>query len=163
MSFIAIDIDKQSILASKYGDQVARNLSQAVGQRIKLELSSQEKYANSPIYHIEADRFFIMLKNVPFEEARSRAYLLKQALKGNYRLYSGTNPDMQPILSSNLMDVTDITVRIGVTSYSTTKLREILQRSLFDRAITNVRTLIMSSLNTVVSKVYENPVNWLGS
>ena len=34
VSFIAIDIDKQSDLAAKFGDHVARNLSREVGSRI---------------------------------------------------------------------------------------------------------------------------------
>ena len=35
VSFIAVDLDNQSSLAVKYGDQVARNLSKEVGARIQ--------------------------------------------------------------------------------------------------------------------------------
>ncbi len=151
VSFIAIDIDNQSSLANKYGDRITRNLSQAVGLRIKGQLSPFEKYASSQPYHMFADRFYLLLKGVPLDEAQIKAEQLRQALKGSYRIYGRRISSERSILPENMLELIDVTVRVGVTSYSYAKLRELLQRQLAIISVVKVRELITKELEEALN------------
>jgi hypothetical protein len=61
VSIIAIDIDKQSSRAAKYGDRVTRNLAREVGMRILEKLASLEEYSWRKLYHVYADRFYLLV------------------------------------------------------------------------------------------------------
>ena len=153
VAFIAVDIDDQSSLASKYGDHVMRNLSREVGLRIQGQL--QALFTNPEdrrLYHVYADRFYLMLKGMPLEEARTKAELLKQVLFGDYRVNAlPLRTSMgRPMLSDNMLELSDITVRLAVTLYPYKKLEELLQRYSLATAITEVRVLITRSLDEVL-------------
>src|SRR5438270_5314916 len=89
LSFIAIDIDNLSTLTNKYGDRLTKNLSRVVG--LKLQNKVRTLFTNSndcKLYHIYADRFFLLLNGISLEEARTKAELLRLALNDSYQLDS---------------------------------------------------------------------------
>jgi DNA-binding transcriptional MerR regulator/GGDEF domain-containing protein/GAF domain-containing protein len=164
VSSIAIDIDGQSGIAQKYGDETARNLCVAVGQRIKSELSSLEKYATRSVYHVNADRFYILLRGISLEEARTVGYQLKKALKRNYPIHFKFASGKQPMSPEHLIDIPDITVRVGVTAYPYAKLEELLRRYPYDEAISEVRELITTgALNAKLAREQQGDgiVTWM--
>lgn len=164
VSSIAIDIDGQSSIAQKYGDEAARNLCVEVGKRIKLELSSLEKYTARSVYHVEADRFYLLLRGISLEEARTIGYQLKKALKGNYLVYYRSTSGKQPMLPENLIDIPDITVRVGITAYPHAKLEELLHRYPYDEAVRQVRELITTgALNAKLAREQQGDgiVTWV--
>ena len=80
------------------------------------------------LYHIYADRFYLLLNGISLEEARTKAELLRLALNDSYQIDALRFSIEQPILSESMLVLSDITVRLGVSSYPYTKLRQILQR-----------------------------------
>ena len=148
ISFIAIDIDDQSSMANKYGDRMTRNLSRAVGQRIQGQMSLLlRKNEDSLLYHIYADRFYLLLREIPFERAREEAEKLREVLRGTYHVDAVRISTDQPTLSHELMDLPEVTVRLGVISYSHKRLEEVLQRFPTASAAAAVRSAIMRSLD----------------
>jgi GGDEF domain-containing protein len=80
ISLIGIDVDHVTRLALKYGDRAVRNLCKEIGLRINGELASTfQKYPGCQFYHIVSDRFYVLLKNVPFDQVRKKARLLRKA------------------------------------------------------------------------------------
>jgi len=146
-SFICVDIDKQNNLANKYGDRIARSLTHEVGERIQEQLRTFFKeYPYCQLYHINADRFFIMLKQTPLNLARTYAERLRHGLVGSFKLdalhtsaYQSTRPD-------SMLELPNISVRLGVTSYTVNKLEEILSKYSSDQALSEVRSIITSAL-----------------
>lgn len=164
VSSIAIDIDGQSGIAQKYGDEAARNLCVAVGQRIKSELSSLEKYATRSVYHVNADRFYLLLREISLEEARTIGYQLKKTLKGNYLTHFKLASGKQPMPPEHLIDIPAITVRVGITAYPYAKLEELLRRYPYDNAISQVRELITTgALNAKLAREQQGDaiVTWV--
>ncbi len=148
ISFIAIDIDDQSSLANKYGDRLTRNLSRAVGQRIQGQMSLLlRKNEDSLLYHIYADRFYLLLREFPFERARDEAEKLREVLEGTYHVDAVRISTDQPTLSHELMDLPGVTVRLGVISYTRDRLEEVLRRFPGASATGAVRSAIMRSLD----------------
>ncbi len=150
VSFIAIDIDNQSILATKYGDRVARNLSKEVGERINRHLKLFAKLANRRLYHVYADRYYMILEDMSLEEARTNAEQIRLALRREYRVDQQRTSDGRPKLPDSMLELSKVTVRLGVTSYKFEKLKEVLQRYSFD-SVAEVGALITGSLNEVLS------------
>ncbi len=125
-SFISIDIDNQSTYTGMYGNQMSINLSKALGDRIKGQMGVLlGKRTDYQIYHIYADRFFLLLNGRKLDTAREYAEKLQQALRGNYLVSIMPKSFEQP---RDRIEIRDVTVRLGVTSYKHTKLYEVLQR-----------------------------------
>ncbi len=61
VSFIVLDIDKQTPKRSKTGDRAARNLSREVGMKLQgqLRLQSNPEFRNVP--DVGADRYYLKL------------------------------------------------------------------------------------------------------
>jgi GGDEF domain-containing protein len=146
-SFIAIDIDNQSSLANKYGDRMARDISRAVGLRILGQLRAFKDEGKCEFYRIHADRFYLVLQGVPLEQACARAELLRKVLRGSYQIDPQRAPAGQPTLPENMVTFSNITVRLAVSSYFYSKLREILQRYSTENAIVEARLLLMRFLD----------------
>lgn len=138
VSFIAIDIDNQGSFATKYGDRVARNLSREVGLRIRGQLRLLSNPAFRLLYHVNADRYYLILQGMLLDEARNRADLLRQALGGEYSLDARRIVMGRPMLPEGLLEIPNVTARLGISSYKFLKLKEILQRYLEETAVTNV-------------------------
>ncbi len=81
------------------------------------------------------------------EDARIRAENLRQALGGEYRLDARRVVMGRPMSRVGLLEIPNVTVRLGVSSYKYIKLKEVLQRYLPESAIASVRALIMFSLD----------------
>lgn len=122
ISFIAIDIDNQSTIAIKYGDQIMRDLNKAVGLRIQELLPAIfSNYVDCKLYRIYADRYYLLLKNISIDQARKKAEQLRQNLSGPISIE-------QPPYRDSTLVLPDITVHLGVTSYTYTKLADFLRR-----------------------------------
>ena len=152
LSFITIDIDNQSSLAIKYGDRVARNLSREVGSRIRGQLRLFSNPAFRRLYHVNADRYNLILQGMVLEEARNRAELLRQALVGEYRIDARRIVMGRPMLPEGLLELPNVTVRLGVSSYPYKKLKEVLQRYPVETAVATLRALIMVNLDEQLEK-----------
>jgi len=151
VSFIAVDIDRQTDLADKYGDRVTRNLSRAVGQRIERQMSALSMNApDCKLYHVYADRYYLMLNKISLEEARAKARLLKQALDASYPVDAVRFSVDQPTPAENLIESPEVTVRLGVGSYTYTKLQEVLGRYSAATALSSTTSLIMWSLDNML-------------
>jgi GGDEF domain-containing protein len=150
VSFIALDIDNQSSLANKYGDRMARDLSRAVGLRIQGQLRALKDYAECELYSINADRFYILLKGMSLEQAQAKAELLSKILRGSYQIDPQRMPVGQPTLPENMVTLSNITVRLGVSSYFYWKLKQILQRYAVDKAVIESRILLVRFLDELL-------------
>lgn len=147
ISFIAIDIDNQSSLATKYGDQVARNLNRSVGLRIQGQLGLFSSLKSGRLYHVHADSYYLMLRGISLEEARSKAALLHEALSGDYRIDARRVAMGRPMVPQNMLELHSITVRIGVPSYKFGRLKEIILRNPIETAVGAAREVIMNNLD----------------
>ncbi len=153
ISFIALDIDKQSSLANKYGDRLVRNLTHEVGLRVQEQIRTFFKeYPDCQLYHIYADRFFIVLKNTSLEQTREHAERLRVGALGTYKLDALRVFSDQRARPEGMVELDDISVRLGVTSYPYPKLEEILHEYTPTYAVTQVRSIITSALDVALVK-----------
>ena len=146
-SFIAVDIDDQSSLAVKYGDQVARNLSREVGLRLQGEVNLLSDPQLRRLYHVNADRYYLFLRGMKLDDARNKARSLHQALTGEYRIDARRIVAGRPVLPAGLIELPRVTVRLGVSSYEFKKLKEILNRYDQVTAITETRSILMNNFD----------------
>ncbi len=129
VSFIAIDIDNLTGLTNKFGDRMTKNLSRVVGLKIQNKLRTLfTNYIDCKVYHIYADRFYLLLKGISLGEARAKAEELKKTLSGSYQIDALRFSIGQPAPSESMLVLSGITVRLGVSSYTYMKLQEILRR-----------------------------------
>jgi len=129
VSFIAIDVDNHSSIANQYGDQLARNLSREVGLRLNGELRTFfTKGRDYQLYHAYAGRFYLLLKNTPHEEAQVFAEHLRNTLRGPYQVDALRISIEQPTLPGGTLVLPNVTVRLAVTSYKYTTLKEFFQK-----------------------------------
>jgi DNA-binding transcriptional MerR regulator/GGDEF domain-containing protein len=153
VSFIAIDIDKQSITATKYGDRVARNLSREVGSRLLGHLDAF--FTNSRhrrLYHVNADRYYLLLKGMSLEEARVKAEEIRVALEGEYSIDAQHARVGRPTLPEGMLKLPDVTVRLGVPAYKYKKLKEILGRYSKETAVFEAREIITKAIDQVLKQ-----------
>lgn len=151
VSFIAIDIDDQSTFSMRYGDRVARNISQEVGTRLQEHLKLFAKLNNKVLYHLNADRYYLLLDGMSLDEARKSAEQIRIALKGNYLVDAQRFSSKGTKLPVNMLEIPQLTIRLGVTSYTYDKLKEILLRYPSETSLVEVKTLVMGSLDTTLS------------
>ncbi len=152
VSFIGIDIDNQSKLANKYGDQMMRNLGREVGQRVQEQLRVLfTEHVDCRLYHVYADRFYLLLKGISLEQAREKAKRIKLILKGPYQL-DALHPSIEEPTRPDSMHVLSVSVRLGVTSYPYVKLEDLLQRYTAATAVANVRATISRDLDRALEK-----------
>ena len=147
VSFITIDIDKQSDLAAKFGDHVARNLSREVGSRIQGHLRIWSETELRRVYHLSADRYYLFLKGVSLDEARMRAANLQKVLVGEYLIDAKHTSVTRPMIRERLLELPDVTVRLGVCSYAYGKLKEVLGRYSVETTLAETRALLMQNLD----------------
>jgi GGDEF domain-containing protein len=151
-SFIVIDIDNQSTLATKYGDRVARNLSRAVGLRLRgqLHLLSDPQFRR--LYHVSADRYYLFLNGMTLDEARNRAEQFHNVLRGEYRIDARRAIMGRPMLREGLLTLPDVTVRLGVSCYRYKKLKEISGRGSKENPIAAARTTVMQNFEVQLER-----------
>ncbi|SRR5713101_347553 len=151
VSFISIDIDRQADLTDKYGDRVARNLSRSVGQRIQRQVAALfTNPADCKLYHAYADRYYLRLNKISLKDARAKARLLKQALDGSYQIDAVRFTFEQPTPDDNLIKSPEVTVRLGVGSYTYAKLQKVLERYSAATALSSTTVLIIEALDMML-------------
>src|SRR5262249_28769472 len=152
VSFIAIDVDNQSSLATTYGDRLTKNLSRAVGVRLQRQIRTM--FTHSEVgqpYHIYADRFCLFLRGTSLEDACTKAEFLRNALKGPYLVDALRVPTEQRTPPGRMLTLSDVTVRLGVASYPYTKLEELIGRYPLTTAVAYVRDLITNFLDETLN------------
>lgn len=145
LSFIAIDVDNFSTIVEKYGLGATKDLIRGVGKRI---LGQTRVLSKRPedilLYRIYGDRFYLMLRDIPREKAIALSRELHRSLKHPYQLnVSSSILELNPP-GDNLLRVENITVRLGVTSYSLTMLNSLLEQ---DPEVANVRAKMTRALD----------------
>ena len=149
LSIVAVDIDNQSSIAMKYGNRVARNLSQQVGTRIRRTLP----LGNFKLFHISADRYYILLQGMSLNDARALARQLQQVLGvGEYRIQPLSAIAGKTASSENMLELASVTVHLGVSTYTYEKLAELLQRYPPETAPIYVRTVILAGMDTKLER-----------
>lgn len=155
ISILAVDIDNQSSIAMKYGNRIARNLSQQVGLRIIGNLTiSDVKVSNFKLFHVSADRYYILLEGLDLPEARAMARQLHQVLRaGDYRIQPLSATSGKAVISpTSMLELSGITVHLGVSTYTFEKLDELLQRYPSQSAPIYVRTLVLAGMDTKLER-----------
>jgi GGDEF domain-containing protein/DNA-binding transcriptional MerR regulator len=148
VTIISVDIDNQSSIALKYGNKTARNLSQQVGVRIRGRLSFESSLR---MFHISADKYYILLDGIKIENARSLATQLCEALRGNsYRVPPPSADNGKPVAQENMLELPGVTAHIGISSYTIEKLDELLKRYRSDMAVAYVRKLIQGGIEEML-------------
>lgn len=154
ITIIPIDIDKQSQLASRFGDQFTRNLSKIVGSRLNDQLLRiLTETVDYQLYHIWTDRFYLVVKGLDLEESRRHAERIRRRMKDSYEV-SWLLPFDEKLINLALAttQVVPITVRVGALYYLYKKLRELLGRYAPINAVGNVRALIGRDIDQVLEK-----------
>jgi DNA-binding transcriptional MerR regulator/GGDEF domain-containing protein len=143
VSFVEVDIDNQATLAMKYGNQVARNLSKEVGLRIQghLRLLSNSDYRR--LYHVNADTYYMIFEGMSLNEARDLAETLRKLLSGVYRIDARRVVLGRPLSLVQMLELPNVTVRLGVQNYYFSKLKYDLLESPVDSAMPEKRHLII--------------------
>jgi GGDEF domain-containing protein len=152
ISLIGIDVDHLSAIALKYGYSAVRNLCREIGFRLNGELKSTlVKYPGCHFYRIYGDCFYVLLKNMPYEQVLKKAVLLKKSLDGTYRvnlLHSSPSPQSAP---GTLQEV-EIKVRLAVSAYDDQTLAELFARYPDDVVVDSVREMIDGSIMRELKK-----------
>ncbi len=145
--FVEVDIDNQAALAMKYGNQVARNLSKEVGLRIRghLRLLSNPDYRK--LYHVNADRYYMMFEGMSLDDARNFAETMRKLLSGSsgpYRIDARRVEVGRPLSLEYMLELTDVTVRLGVQNLYYSKLKYDMVKSSLEYPIAEKRFAIMA-------------------
>ena len=129
-----------TLLAIEYGDRAARNLS----HEVRMKLQDQPRLQSNPdfrkVYHVGADSYYMKLPSMSLDDARNLAVQLYQLLRGNYHVDVRRPMVGRPVLSDELL-LSNVTVRLGVTNYKYSKLKEVLDRYEAENAVAETRTL----------------------
>ena len=155
ISFIAIDIDNHGGIATKYGDIIARNLSREVGLKIQENLDPFFTNAHfRHLYHVNADRYYLFLRGMALNEVQNKAEFLRKALAGNYFIDASRVSSGRALRSDDMININDVTVRMGIHFYTSEKMIELLDRYKNEPKsdVLYVRKLIMKSFNGVLDK-----------
>ena len=148
ISFFSVDIDNQHLLAVKYGDQMLRELSRTIGLRLHEILKSLiTKHTDCKLYHINANKYYALLNRIPLDQARIKAEAIRQAFEGHISIEQTALPSIQ---------LSDVTVRVGVASYAYTKLEEnltmILDSDMAMDSIAEVKSKIVRALDVALKR-----------
>jgi GGDEF domain-containing protein/DNA-binding transcriptional MerR regulator len=152
ISLIGIDVDHLSAIALKYGNTAVRNLCREIGFRLNGELKSTfVKYPGCHFYRIYGDCFYVLLKNMPYDQVLKKAVLLKKSLDGTYRVNLLQGSALQQSAPGTLHEV-EIKVRLAVSAYDDQTLAELFARYPDDIAVDSVREMIDSAIMTELKK-----------
>lgn len=152
ISLIGIDVDHLSAIALKYGNTAVRNLCREIGLRLSGELKSTfVKYPECHFYRIYGDCFYVLLKNMPYEQVLKKAVLLKKSLDGTYRVNLLHSSAAQQPAPGTLQEV-EIKVRLAVSSYDDQTLAVLFASYPDDIVVDSVRDMIDGSIVTELKK-----------
>ncbi|GHO53964.1 MerR family transcriptional regulator [Ktedonobacter robiniae] len=141
VSFIAIDMDNQIKLARKYGDHTIRLLDRAIGLRIQELIAPLTTRASQCyLYHMYADRFYLILRGYSREKACAKAEQFKVNLARSIAVH-------QHVAADSALVISEVSAHLAVTSYSHTKLSEFLQEY---SSAAEVSAMISQTLDAVL-------------
>lgn len=141
VSFIALDIDNQEMLASQYGDEIMRYLNKTIGLRIQELIAPLiTKSTNCQLYYIYADRFYLILRGIPLEKAREKAEQFRASLEGSISIKRSE-------ASESLLILPNISIHLAVLSYTREKLEEFLQSY---SSVSEIGAMINQTLDVVL-------------
>lgn len=145
LSFIAIDLDKHTLIGDTFGEWASRDLIRAVGQRIHGQMRVLTKKPEAIyVYRIFGDRFYLMLQDVSREKAIDLAEELRRSLKLPYQINASRSSHEQASPTNTMLTLRHITARLGVTSYQFPTLKGMLER---DPEVANVRAKMARALD----------------
>jgi DNA-binding transcriptional MerR regulator/GGDEF domain-containing protein len=154
LSIISIDIDKQSQLATRYGDQFVRNLTKKVGSYLQGELL--RIFTDSfdyKLYYVCADRFYLVVQGLSLEETRKDAERIRRKLQDAYEISVLRSMDEETTaLGPDSLQIVSVSVRLGVSFYLYRKLEGLLERYSPPVAVGNVRSLISRDIDKALDK-----------
>jgi GGDEF domain-containing protein len=149
---VAVDVDNLARFSLEHGDRLANNLNQAIAIRIREQIQTFFKRSmNCRLYHIYSDLFYLVLNEVSLEEAREKAELLRQDLTRPYQVDALRIHNEQVQIADSTIDLSEVTVRLAVTSYTTATLRGMLQQYSASTTISDVRAVIIGSLSKALA------------
>lgn len=141
VSFIAIDMDNQIKLARKYGDHTIRLLDRAIGLRIQeLIISLTTRASQCHLYHMYADRFYVIMRGFSREKASAKAEQFRVNLTKSIAVH-------QHVAADSALTISEVSAHLAVTSYSRAKLSEFLQEY---SSATEVSAMISQTLDAVL-------------
>jgi DNA-binding transcriptional MerR regulator/GGDEF domain-containing protein len=148
ISFMSVDIDNQNLLAVKYGDKLLRVLSRTIGLRLQEMLKSHfTKHTDCKLYHINANKYYLLLNRIPLDQARPKAEVMRQAFEGHISIEQAALPSIQ---------LSDVTVRIGVASFTYAKLEEnlamVLDSDTVMDSVAEVKSKIVRALDVALKR-----------
>ena len=104
--------------------------------------SARAWFTQCELYHVYADKFYLLLKGITFEQVQIQAKNLKKMLDGSYRVDARYISADQLVLPGQKLLLENITVHLAFTSYTREKLSKILHQHKED---TNTVSLKMRS------------------
>lgn len=152
LSLIAVDIDNEVSLATKYGDRVARNLSREVGLRVRGQLSILSNPEYRKLYHVNADNYYIKLLGMSLKEARNLAWTLLNLLRGEYLIDARRVVMGRPMKREDMLELPNITVRLAVASYPFAKLKELVNRYSTVGALETTRSILLQNIDEALKR-----------
>lgn len=154
ISIISLEIDQQTNLAGRYGDQFAQNLSRVVGSHLQTQFPRifTELFPYK-LYYIYAGRFYILLDKLSLEEARKHGERIRRKLNDAYEV-SILQPVSEEVANTDpeTKYVVTLSVHVGVSSYTRRKLEDLLQRYSAETAAGNVASLINRDIDIALNK-----------
>jgi len=87
------------------------------------------------------------VEGMPLNEARNIAEQIRIALKGEYLIGAQRVSVGRPTLSKAMLELPDVTVRLGIATYKYHKLKEVLGRYTPETAVFEVQTLVTIGLD----------------
>ncbi|GHO43803.1 MerR family transcriptional regulator [Ktedonospora formicarum] len=141
VSFIALDIDNQIHLAKQYGDQTMRQLNKAIGLRIQeLMASLTTRASQCQLYYMYADRFYMLLRGYTRDQACEKAEQIRLSLEGSIAIQQSEAVDSTLVIPG-------ISAHLAVTSYSRSKLSELLEEY---TSTTEISSIINHTLDVIL-------------
>ena len=128
LTLIAVDINQHSKYVNEYGSNSARYLVREVGRRIiqQLRMPNRELTVAEPrLYHIDGDRFYVLLVGATPSQSRAYAESISTVLNKRYQLQIRRTSGNQEITVGKL--TLDVDVRLAVTFYGRDDLEHLLK------------------------------------
>lgn len=143
LAFIAINVDGVNRLETKYGDLAERNLVKAVGLRIQEWCITLDEPEELLLYYMYADRFFLLLKNVPLDKAIKYARQLQATLREHYFQIEATRRTRGQYIPPGHRLGLQITAHFAVTGYDYPSFKKMLASN---PKLANVRAKLTHTL-----------------
>jgi DNA-binding transcriptional MerR regulator len=145
LSFLGVEVDRMEEIGARYSQRTMRNLSRAINNRLAQFLSSSFSHQNQyKLYYIGLGRVYLLLHDVPLEDARALAESLRKDLAEEIAVEQSNLP-------SGILNIS-ITAHLGVCWYKIQSLKKLLEEapttaSDLDMTIASVSSVIFQSLH----------------